>query len=309
MFRTRGQSACFTTLVKHQRLNVIHPESKIWFNEWFVGLTDGVGSFSLLKSNGKISLTFKLSQSTYNIRLLYYIKKQLGVGTINIEKKKNMAHFRVRNPHHIKEILIPIFNEHLLVTNKEWDYLKFKKGLNAKITSNKEQLPELLLLEKPREYKSSFWEQKKSLTKPWILGFIEAEGSYYIAKKDISGYVHGFGITQKGEEHVLEAIKKSLHISTKIKQRLDIFLLDTTNSRAIENIIKYSENKLMGMKAIECRIWSRSYRKYKGNSKKLKELQELIRKMKEKMKITQDEGIVRTIREVIESNDNTDTKV
>ncbi|KAN0015721.1 hypothetical protein ACTFIU_000004 [Dictyostelium citrinum] len=285
MFRTRGQSACFTTLVKHQRLNVIHPESKIWFNEWFVGLTDGVGSFSLLKSNGKISLTFKLSQSTYNIRLL------------------------VRNPHHIKEILIPIFNEHLLVTNKEWDYLKFKKGLNAKITSNKEQLPELLLLEKPREYKSSFWEQKKSLTKPWILGFIEAEGSYYIAKKDISGYVHGFGITQKGEEHVLEAIKKSLHISTKIKQRLDIFLLDTTNSRAIENIIKYSENKLMGMKAIECRIWSRSYRKYKGNSKKLKELQELIRKMKEKMKITQDEGIVRTIREVIESNDNTDTKV
>ncbi|KAM9977997.1 hypothetical protein ACTFIY_004510 [Dictyostelium cf. discoideum] len=234
--------------------NVIHPESKIWFNEWFVGLTDGVGSFSLLKSNGKISLTFKLSQN-------------------------------VRNPHHIKEILIPIFNEHLLVTNKEWDYLKFKKGLNAKITSNKEQLPELLLLEKPREYKSSFWEQKKSLTKPWTLGFIEAEGSLLYCKeryKWICAWIWNY--TERRGTY-------------------------TTNSRAIENIIKYSENKLMGMKAIECRIWSRSYRKYKGNSKKLKELQELIRKMKEKMKITQDEGIVRTIREVIESNDNTDTKV
>ncbi|KAM9955269.1 hypothetical protein ACTFIW_000193 (mitochondrion) [Dictyostelium discoideum] len=309
MFRTRGKSACFTTFVKHQRLNVIHPESKIWFNEWFVGMTDGDGSFSLLKSNEKISLTFKLSQSTYNIRLLYYIKKQLGIGTIKIEKKTNMAHFRVRNVKHINDILIPIFDKHLLVTKKEWDYIKFKKGLNAKITSNNEQLTKLLLLEKPREYKSNFWEQKKSLTKPWILGFIEAEGSYYITKKEINRYVHGFGITQKEDEHVLDAIKKSLHISTKIKQRSDIFLLDTTNSRAIENIIEYSENALIGMKAIECRIWSRSYRKHKGNYNKLKKIQELIRKMKEKMKTTQDEGIVRTIMKVIESNDNTDIKV
>ncbi|KAM9980462.1 hypothetical protein ACTFIZ_005870, partial [Dictyostelium cf. discoideum] len=194
-------------------------------------------------------------------------------------------------------------------TKKEWDYIKFKKGLNAKLTANKEQLTELLVLEKPSEYQSSFWEQKKSLTKPWILGFIEAEGSYYITKKDISRYVHGFGITQKEDVHVLEAIKKSLHITTKIKKRSDSFLLDTTNSRAIENIIEYSEKSLIGMKAIECRIWSRSYRKHKGDYKKLKEIQGLIRKMKEKMKITQDEGIVRTIMEVIESNDNTNIKV
>ncbi|KAM9955028.1 hypothetical protein ACTFIR_012872 [Dictyostelium discoideum] len=208
MFGTRGQSAWFTTSVNHQRLNVIHPESKVWFHEWFVGITDVDGSFSVLKSNEKIFLTFKISQSTYNLRLLYYIKKQLGIGTINIDNKNNMAHYRVRSIKHIKEVLLPIFDKHSLVTRKEWDYLKFKKALYLILKDNKEDLNKLILVEKPIIYRSTFWEQNNIMTKPWILGFLEAKGSYYITKKEINRYVHGFGITQKEDNHVLEAIKK-----------------------------------------------------------------------------------------------------
>lgn len=308
MFRTRGQSAWFTTKVSHQRLNVIHQGSKEWFSEWFVGITDGDGSFSVLKSNGKINLTFKISQSTYNIRLLYYIKKQLNIGTITIDLKNQMAHYRIRDLPSIKKYIIPLFDKYQLKTVKEWNYLRFKESLTA-IEKNHEAFLQNVLVNKvpPNNYKSKYWEINDQITKPWILGFIEAEGSYYITKKDENRYVHGFGITQKEDAHVLEAIRKSLHITTKVKYKIKhkYNLLDTTNSRAIENIIEYSEGYLIGMKAIECSIWSRSYRKHKGNSEKLKKIQILIRNMKEKMKNNQDEGIVRTIMEVIENNDST----
>ena len=63
-------------------------QNKEIFYEWLVGFTDGDGTFSISYSNGKWSLGFKLSQQEYNMRVLYYIKNQLGIGNINKESKK-----------------------------------------------------------------------------------------------------------------------------------------------------------------------------------------------------------------------------
>jgi hypothetical protein len=59
--------------------------------------------------------------------------------------------------------------------------------------------------------------------------------------------------------------------------------LDTTNSRAIENIINYFKDSLIGMKSPEYKIWARSYVKNKGNYDKLFLVRETLRKMKEKL--------------------------
>ena len=78
----------------HQRLNKEHPNilqlhdhskavNKSKYNEnidnfqqWLVGFTDGDGSFTIYRAKeGKWLLFFKLSQSTYNLRILNYIKK------------------------------------------------------------------------------------------------------------------------------------------------------------------------------------------------------------------------------------------
>ena len=49
-------------------------DNKEIFNQWLVGFTDGDGTFSINRQNkNKWSLTFKLSQSTYNLKLLYFI--------------------------------------------------------------------------------------------------------------------------------------------------------------------------------------------------------------------------------------------
>ena len=68
----------------HQRLNGEHPSSKSYFEQWLVGVTDGDGNFSINYSNGKWGLSFKITQSRYNLRLLYYIKKLLPVRNIKV---------------------------------------------------------------------------------------------------------------------------------------------------------------------------------------------------------------------------------
>src|SRR5439155_13723522 len=61
MFLTRGQSAwgkLSNSTLSHQRLNVMQPKNEE-FLQWLVGITDGDGSFSVLRQNDKWTLTFK----------------------------------------------------------------------------------------------------------------------------------------------------------------------------------------------------------------------------------------------------------
>jgi hypothetical protein len=68
--------------------------------------------------------------------------------------------------------------------------------------------------------------------------------------------LHGFGISQKLDKIVLESIKKLLHIPTaiRIRKQYNFYFLDTTNSRAINNIIQYFKGNLIGMKSVEYTI-------------------------------------------------------
>jgi hypothetical protein len=93
-------------------------------------------------------------------------------------------------------------------------------------------------------------------SKPWLAGFIEGEGSFYLVRKEENRIVHGFGISQKLDEIVLQAIKKILHISAtvKYKENHNYFILDTTNSRTVENIIAFFKDNLVGMKSVEYKI-------------------------------------------------------
>jgi len=119
------------------------------------------------------------------------------------------------------------------------------------------------------------------MSKPWLVGFTEAEGSFYLVAKSSNRLVHGFEITQKLDKIVLIAIKHLLGISTNVKTtRLGTYSIVSTNSRAIENIIKYFNNTMKGMKSLEYRIWSRSYNKHKGDFMALNKIRNQVRTMK-----------------------------
>ena len=54
-------------------------------------------------------------------------------------------------------------------------------------------------------------------------------------------------------------------------------MIDTTNSRAIDNVSKYFFNTMKGMKGVEYRIWSRSFNNHKGDYSQLVKIQKLLR--------------------------------
>jgi hypothetical protein len=88
----------------HQRLNkeYFSKNNKIWFEQWLVGMTDGDGTFSLVRQNDKWSLAYKITQSRYNLRALFYIKKQLGVGSITKDNTKGQ--FFIRDRKNLKQL-------------------------------------------------------------------------------------------------------------------------------------------------------------------------------------------------------------
>lgn len=315
MLLTWGQFA-WLEFSNHQRLNVEHPsnittnssktnninltkqtlnQNKELFYQWLVGFTDGDGTFSITHQNGKWSLAFKLSQHEYNTRLLYFIKSQLGVGSINKETKTKMVNYRIRDRNKLAEVIFPIFDKYLLLTSKYFNYLKFKEAYKILEDNNltKAQQNELMLAlvtKIPSDgYISPAWnivnkivtntnEANKVMSKAWLIGFTEAEGSFYLVNKSKDRITHGFEITKKLDLIVLSAIGYILGIKTSSKKTYHTVV--TTNSRSIENIIKYYHNTMKGMKSFEFRVWARCYVKHKGDFSKLNEIRNKIRSRK-----------------------------
>ena len=300
---TWGQFA-WVKFFTHQRLNVKHPskfinnylttqslnQNKELFYQWLVGFTDGDGTFSISYSNEKWSLIYKLSQHEYNTRLLYFIKSQLGIGKIN--KVNNTVSYWVRDRTKLAEVIFPIFDNYPLLTSKYFNYLKLKEAYNILEDTNltKIKRDELMLnLVKTipsSDYISPAWEKVNNkvsntneanmvMSKAWLIGFTEAEGSFYLVNKTDCRIVHGFEITQKLDLIVLSAIGFILGIKTYSKKTH--YTVVTTNSRSIENIINYYTNTMKGMKSFEFKVWARTYVKHKGNFTKLNEIRNKIR--------------------------------
>lgn len=314
MYMSRRQYAWLINkrfFASHQRLNGKHLSNKNFsakasrFEQWLVGFTDGDGNFHIAKQqvgeNIKWNLGFKLAQSAYNGRVLHYIKKQLGAGSIT--KDGNKLQFFIRDKRILESVIIPIFEKNSLLTTKYFDYIKLKKALAilnnndlSKAYKNAE-IQKIKDLKPSSNYMSPTWNNatlpltdvesiNNVMTKSWLVGFIEAEGSFYLVKKDSNRIVHGFGLTQKLDKVVLESIRILLHISTRVKYKdlYNHYILDTTNSRAIENIIEYFKDTMKGVKSLEYRIWARSYTKHKNNYEKLYEIRNIIRNLRKKIK-------------------------
>jgi len=236
----------------------------------------------------KWNLTFKISQNTYNLRALHYIKKELGAGSISVESKRNLAHFRIRDRKVINSIIFPIFDKYPLLTTKYFNYNIFKEAYfileNNNLTKlERNELLENLLLTKPsNSYISPAWgnitiplkdanEAKKVVSKAWLTGFVEAECSFII-KKNINEYMVIFNITLNSTERsnlfVLYSIKQIFNISSSVKydQCNGIYELTISNSRDCDSIIKFLNKKLKSIKSLEFKLWSKGYFYQKENN-------------------------------------------
>lgn len=303
MLYARGQFA-WVKLTTHQRLNVEHSSRTICaelrkfnitnqtlnynnelFYQWLIGITDAEGTFQIVFKNGKWSLVFKLFQHESNKRLLYFIKKRLGVGVI-IKSKTNHFYYKITDNKKIKIHIFPIFDKYPLLTTKYFDYSKFKEAYtileDINLTKIKQDELMFALLKKvpSKSYLSPAWkivnnkvsdtnDAKKVISKAWLIGFTEAKGSFYLINSSKDKIVHKFKIIKILCPIVLYAIERILGIKTNFKKSSNT--IETTNSRAIQNIIKYFNGSIKGIKSFEYRVWTRSYVSHKGDFTKLQE--------------------------------------
>lgn len=265
-----------------------------WFYQWLVGFTDGDGSFIIdrQKNGKKWNLIFKISQKSNNAQILYFIKKILGCGRVSRPVNTNWS-FRIRDINQISNIIFPIFDKYPLVSVKYYDYKLFKKAYFI-LTDNtlkkdirnklKEEIYNLLKQGPDKNFLSGVWENPNFiLSKPWVTGFFEAEGSFYIVKKDEKRFSHGFSITLKQDKKILEQLCSIFHCSSKVKyNNKGFFSLDSTGYRTHSNIVNYfytSEgiNLFKGIKSLQFTIWRRTL-KFKGDNIRLSRVQDKLKK-------------------------------
>lgn len=266
-------------------------KSDLNFYKWFVGFTDGDGCFNIYTNfkNKKIIFTFKISQKSNNIQVLHLIKKKLGVGSI-VSHKDGMSSFLIRKLNHLENIIIPIFDKNPLLTCKEYKFLNFKYALYYHKYCNDNNHKKIIFINEnykhdvPKNYLASSWNLKifdnNFIDKAWLVGFIEAEGSFYIVKKDENRLTHGFGLTQKLDKHILLEIKKILKIESSVKwNKNGFYSLDSTNKKSLKFIKDYFFKCMFSRKSLDFRLWSRSFR-YKGNYDKLLRIKKIMIKLR-----------------------------
>lgn len=292
--------------------------------EWIVGLTDGDGTFAIDKTkskndNLKYNLVYKVTLKKVNIRALLFLKSLLPCGNLNGDK--SMIQFRIRNRQLLKKYIFPIFQKYSLLTKKQFDFEKIIKAFNIlesplprkQINLQIEALP---IMKPSKDFINSLyfsyppsqlnpvllpnitppnkdlmqtkWMEhfaNKYITKGWLSGFIEAEGSFFITS-NINKLVHSFGITQKDDKLLLKGIRAKLSIVAKVQKcrplqsKSGFFKLQTKNTKTIQFMCTFFHNQLKGVKNLDFKIWARSYTNYKGNFEKLKKVRDLLRKMR-----------------------------
>ena len=245
---------------------------------YLVGLIEGDGWVSISKKGKYLTYEIGLEMNIRDIQLLYKIKNALGVGKIKHIVRKgiknneiNLVRYNVRNKQHLREIIIPIIDKYPMLTNKQYDFLRFKEALlNDIIIFN--DLPKYT---RPKEPLNSIENiLNKHYFPAWLIGFIEAEGCFSIYKSKvnyINSYVASFDIAQTNSFEIIKAIKTYLNISGNIyKDKTNCFKLKKTSVRNIENVIKFIKNnpiRLLGYKRLQYILFLKKLRKIPRYSK------------------------------------------
>lgn len=316
------------SMENHQRLNV-EKHSQDWLEQWLVGLVDGDGCFSVdchRKSTKPVwNLVFKLSLKKSNMRALTKAKTILGAGEIKCtDKNSDMMTLRIRNRDILEKRVFPIFTRYPLLSDKYYQFVRVReisRLLNDTSLSEHQRgeriqtlwdlkisrdsiSPFLAVMVSPQSLHTFLQTGESDLEKsqvtrvitlPWLSGFLEAEGSFYIVKKDpqTGRFCHAFGLSQGGNKLLMEAIRCCLRIGAQVKKRTpksfskfkkesqSFYSLETTNWRTLHYIRDLLFGHLLGIKSQEFRIWERSM-KFRENWEKLEKIQHILRKFRKR---------------------------
>lgn len=255
---------------------------------YLVGLFEGDGFFSITKKGKYLTYELGIELFIRDVQLIHKIKSLLGVGVLSFRKRKelNMVSLRIRDKNHLKKFIIPIFDKYPMLSNKQYDYLRFRDALLSNIIYFKD-LPEYTRSNKPLNSIESANDavvdssrasgRAESIVKipyfsAWLVGFIEAEGCFSVYKnKDY--LVASFDIAQRDADILISAIRKYLSFSTGVYiDKSNCSKLKVTSVISIENVIKFLQKapvKLLGYKKLQYILWMKQLRTIPRYSEKI----------------------------------------
>lgn len=181
--------------------NLKQPSNR--FLEWFIGFSEGEGSFILAKRG---DLSFVITQSTTDIQTLNYIKNTLGFGkVIRQSVNQNTHRFVVQDIKNLVLICL-IFNGNMVFPTINARFVTFLSSFNEKLL--KKNLDIIIPINSciiP------------SLKDSWISGITDGEGSFTCSLlSNSNSFIIRYILTQKWEankyvlEHIMNIFNKNL---------------------------------------------------------------------------------------------------
>nr|YP_010714062.1 LAGLIDADG homing endonuclease [Fuscoporia gilva]WDD39625.1 LAGLIDADG homing endonuclease [Fuscoporia gilva] len=181
-----------------EALNTISDEFLIWF----IGFTEGDGSFIISKTRKNI-LQFVITQSTEDVKILELIQKTLGFGKISKQGKRT-SRYIVQDIKNIY-LLILLFNGNIVLPTRKLKFRAFLKDLNDKISKGKIKSSSIFSSNKQVELiKPLDLKILPSLNNSWLSGFTDAEGCFTVSflSKPSNAFRLRYIVTQKGDENL-----------------------------------------------------------------------------------------------------------
>ena len=247
MFCSQAQSAGL--LSNSQRLNA---KDLIWL----VGFVEGDGSFSVSRNGKYVKYTFSIELSIEDIALLYKVKNLLGNvgGSITQRTRKGIttARFKIEAKEQLKSVILPIFETYPMLITKHYDFLFFKECLLKNITYSKD----IPYYERPAVIRFDSVDSllKTSYFDTWLVGFLEAEGSFYFfAATGETNMTAGFNVSQTAEKQIIEAIRQRLSISSNVfyKAEENSYSIATTSKHGVQNVINFLDKAPVQFKGLK----------------------------------------------------------
>jgi hypothetical protein len=158
------------------------------FLTWFIGFSEGEGSFIV---NNRGDLAFVISQSTTDVKILYYIQETLGFGKV-ISQSVKTSRYVTQSKKEI-EIIIKLFNGNIILPTKQDRLEKFITAFNIWANKGTIRLEPIIAI-KPCI--------KPSLDNSWLAGFTDGEGCFTCSIGDKKGFSFNYSIAQKGESNL-----------------------------------------------------------------------------------------------------------
>lgn len=234
------------------------PSQFIYF---LVGLIDGDGYIQIVKTTkGFIAIKLIIALHLNDLSTLEYINSVLKIGKITINKDiKNPICKLIINKTDLQEIIFPLLIHHyifFLTTNRraQFDlalYILQKDIKHFKDIPNFEKIPTFFNLpKKAEEY------LQLNFFKNWLVGFTNAEGSFFI-KKNKDGC---FQLKQKIHTDLFNAFKLLFDTQRKIiiekEKYLQFSVSSKTDIQKVINFFSFSGlHPLVGLKNIQYLKW------------------------------------------------------